>query len=193
VVAGTRAHAEAMRAQVAAVLAPMGLRLSVEKTAITHIDEGVDFLGWHIQRHRKRGTHRHYVYCYPAKKALRAITAKVKTLCRQDTNLLLAVLLHRLNPVLRGWTTYFRPGVSAATFQYLSAFTWRQVFGWLHRKHRRTTWKELRRRYCAGRWWPAEGETVLFNAARVSTTRYLYRGTKIPSPWPRPAAIGQAA
>jgi RNA-directed DNA polymerase len=193
VVAGTRAHAESMRVQVAAVLAPMGLRLSVEKTAITHIDEGVDFLGWRIQRHRKRGTHRYYVYCYPAKKALRAVMAKVKTLCRQDTNLPLAVLLHRLNPVLRGWTTYFRPGVSAATFQYLSAFTWRQVFGWLRRKHRRTTWKELRRRYCAGRWWPADGETVLFRAARVSTTRYLYRGTKIPSPWPSPVTAGQAA
>ena len=171
----------------------MGLRLSVEKTAITHIDEGVDFLGWRIQRHRKRGTHRHYVYCYPAKKALRAVTAKVKTLCRQDTNLPLAALLHRLNPVLRGWTAYFRPGVSAKTFQYLSAFTWRQVFGWLRRKHRRTTWKDLRRRYCAGRWWPADGEVVLFSAARVSTTRYLYRGTKIPSPWPSTMTTGQVA
>lgn len=193
VVTGTRAHAEDMRSRVAAVLAPMGLRLSVEKTAITHIDEGVDFLGWRIQRHRKRGTHRHYVYCYPAKKALRAVTAKIKTLCRQDTNLPLAVLLHRLNPALRGWTAYFRPGVSAKTFQYLSAFTWRQVIGWLRRRHRRTTWKELRRRYCAGRWWPADGEVVLFNAARVSTTRYLYRGTKIPSPWPSTATTGHAA
>jgi RNA-directed DNA polymerase len=90
-------------------------------------------------------------------------------------------------------TAYFRPGVSAATFQYLSAFTWRQVFGWLRRKHRRTTWKELRRRYCAGRWWPVDGETILFNAARVSTTRYLYRGTKIPSPWPSTVTTGQAA
>jgi RNA-directed DNA polymerase len=38
----------------------MGLRLSQEKTLITHIDEGLDFLGWHIQRHRKRGTSKHY-------------------------------------------------------------------------------------------------------------------------------------
>jgi len=91
----------------------------------------VDFLGWRIQRHRKRGTHRYYVCCYPAKKALRAVTGNVKTLCRQDTNVPLAVLLHRLNPALRGLAVYFLPAVSAATFQYLSAFTWRQVFGWL--------------------------------------------------------------
>src|SRR3954447_24881635 len=60
----------------------MGLRLSPEKTCITHIDEGLDFLGWRIQRHRKRGTTRCYVYTYPAKKALRAVMAKVKAVCR---------------------------------------------------------------------------------------------------------------
>jgi hypothetical protein len=61
---------------------PVGLRLSVDKTLITHIDEGLDFLGWRIQRHQKRGTNRHYVYNYPAKKALRSIKAKCKTICR---------------------------------------------------------------------------------------------------------------
>ena len=39
----------------AAVLAPMGLRLSEEKTRVCHIDEGFDFLGWHIQRRPWRG------------------------------------------------------------------------------------------------------------------------------------------
>jgi hypothetical protein len=47
-VRGDRAHAEALREEAAAVLAPMGLRLSGEKTKITHIDEGLDFLGWRI-------------------------------------------------------------------------------------------------------------------------------------------------
>jgi hypothetical protein len=141
------------------VLAAMGLRLSPEKTLITHIDEGLDFLGWRIQRHHKRGTDRYYVYTYPAKKALRAITVKVKTACR-TTNISqpLSVLLHRLNPMLRGWCAYFRPGVSSGTFGYLAAIAWRQVLAWLRRKHRRITWKALRRRYCGGRWWPARRE-----------------------------------
>src|ERR1039457_6138478 len=103
-VSGTRAHAEALREEIAGVLSGMGLRLSPEKTLITHIDEGLDFLGWRIQRHRKRGTSKHYVYVYPAKKALHAIMAKVKAACWQNTNLPLKVLLHQLNPVLRGWT-----------------------------------------------------------------------------------------
>ena len=128
-VSGTRAQTEALLPEVAGVLSTVGLRLSEEKTLITHIDEGLDFLGWRIQRHRKRGTDRHYVYNYPAKKALRSIKAKTKTICRTNVSQPLGVLLHRLNQVLRGWTAYFRPAVSARAFQYLRMIVWRQVFG----------------------------------------------------------------
>ncbi|GAA4996065.1 hypothetical protein GCM10023317_25520 [Actinopolymorpha pittospori] len=99
-VSGDREHAEHVRDVVAAVLAPMGLRLSEAKTMITHIDEGLDFLGWHIQRHRKRGTNRHHIYTYPAKKALKAVMAKVKVICRQN-NGEHAYLGRRLGPYLR--------------------------------------------------------------------------------------------
>jgi RNA-directed DNA polymerase len=183
-VSGTEAHARALLPEVAVVLSTVGLRLSAEKTLVTHIDEGLDFLGWRIQRHRKRGTlDRHYVYTYPAKKALRAVMAKVKAACHQDTNLAFEVLLHQLNRMLRGWTAYFRHGSSSATFNYLRSYLWKQVFGWLRRKHRRTNWKELRRRFTNDGWWPADGDLPLFNPAGVHTKRYLYRGAQIPSPW----------
>jgi RNA-directed DNA polymerase len=183
-VKGTRADAEALREQIAGVLAGMGLRLSPEKTLITHIDEGLDFLGWRIQRHRRPGDDRRYVYTYPAKKALAAICRKVKAVCRgTSVNQPLSVLLHRLNPVLRGWCAYFRPGVSSKTFGYLASFVWRQVMAWLRRKHRKTGWKVLRRRYCGGGWWPADGQTALLHTGSISTTRYRYRGTAIPTPW----------
>jgi RNA-directed DNA polymerase len=184
-VAGTREDAEGLREEAAAVLAPMGLRLSEQKTKITHIDDGLDFLGWRIQRHRKRGTRRRYVYTYPARKAVQAVTGNVRTLCRRiGTNQPLQILLLHLNRMLRGWCAYFRPGVSSATFKYLSAYTWRRVFEWLRRKHRRSTVKELRRRYCGGGWWPGTEERQLFDPAKVRTTRYRYRGAAIPSPWP---------
>jgi RNA-directed DNA polymerase len=110
--------------------------------------------------------------------------AKVKMICRQNVNLPLESLLHQLNRVLRGWTSYFRPGVSSAAFRYLRAYTWARVIGWIRRKHRRMNWKELRRRYCGGGWWPADGKVTLFNPSTVRTTRYRYRGAAIPSPWP---------
>src|SRR6266702_2583459 len=129
-IAGTRPDAEALREEIAGVLSTMGLRLSPEKTLITHIDEGLDFLGWRIQRHRKRGTGKYYVYVYPAKKALAAIKAKIKAWCRQNTNLPLGVLLIHLNRMLRGWTAYFKYGCSNATFSYLRSYLWKQVIRW---------------------------------------------------------------
>jgi RNA-directed DNA polymerase len=181
VISGTRAHAEALREEITKVLTTMGLRLSPEKTLTTHIDEGLDFLGWRIQRHRKRGTGKHYVYVYPAKKALTAIMAKIKAACRQNINHPLVVLLHRLNRMLRGWTAYFKYGCSSATFRYLRSYLWKEITRWQARKHRRTPWRQLRRRYGI---WPADGGTGLFDPGRVSAKRYYYRGTRIPSPWP---------
>jgi RNA-directed DNA polymerase len=183
-VSGTREHAEALRDEIADVLSRMGLRLSPEKTLVTHIDEGLAFLGWRIQRHHKRGTGKSYVYVYPAKKSLAAVLAKVKTICRVNTNLPLEALLHPLNRMLRGWTTYFKYGCSHATFSYLRSYLWKQVVRWQERKHRRTPWKQLRRRYGI---WPAEGDVVLFDPARVRASRYYYRGTRIPTPWPSTA------
>jgi len=63
---------------------------------------------------------------------------------------LTAVLLDRINPILRGWTSYFKHGASKATFAYLGAFTWHRVLIWLRHKHKRVSWKWLRNRYLPG-------------------------------------------
>jgi RNA-directed DNA polymerase len=124
------------------------------------------------------------------KKAVLAVTGKIKTLtCRKSQNLSLEALLHRLNQVVRGWTQYFRNGVSSATFGYLRAVLWKRVTAWIRAKHARITWKELRRKYCAGGWWPTIGEVVLYHPERTSSRWYTYRGTRIPSPWPVTATI----
>lgn len=101
---GTKADAEALREEVAAVLATIGLRLPPDEILTTHIDEGLDFLGWRIQRHSKRGTSQHFIYTYPSKKPVLAVKRKVKMLCRQvETNQPLDDLLRRVNPSLQGW------------------------------------------------------------------------------------------
>uniref|UniRef100_UPI001FE0DA5C group II intron reverse transcriptase/maturase n=1 Tax=Nocardia araoensis TaxID=228600 RepID=UPI001FE0DA5C len=83
-VAGKRSDAEALWDEVGTVLAPIGLRLSVEKTRVCHIDEGFDFLGWRIQRRAWRSrTGKQTVYTYPSKKALASIIDKVRTLTRR--------------------------------------------------------------------------------------------------------------
>jgi RNA-directed DNA polymerase len=106
----------------------------------------------------------------------------VKTLTgRSTTSLSLPVLLSRLNPALRGWTNYFRHGVSKATFAYLARYTRDRVIRWLRRKHRHARWKWLRAHYLP-QWWPADGDHVLFDPAAVPVTRYRYRAARIPTP-----------
>ena len=186
---GTREDAEALRDQAAQALAPMGLELSQAKTRITHIDEGLVFLGYRIQRHRKRGTNKRFVYTYPSKNALAAIKAKVKTYSREERDRPLSYLLRRLNLALQGWANYFRHGACKATLGYLRAYSWHRVIRWLRRKHPRANWKQLRRRYLPG-WRPTDGDIALFDTAAVPVRYYRYRGTNIDSPWPTtPAAI----
>jgi RNA-directed DNA polymerase len=179
---GNSSHAEGLREEVATVLAPMGLRLSDEKTKIAHIDEGFDFLGFRIQRQPKRGSGKPTVYTFPTKAALAKVKAKVRTMTKEATDQPLAVLCYRLSPVVRGWVNYFRHGTSKATFDYLRRFTWRRVICWLRHKHPKANWKQLRRRYLPG-WWPTDGKVVLFDPMTVPVTRYRYRAANIPSPW----------
>ena len=187
-VSGSREHAEAVREQTADVLAPMGLRLSEEKTTVVHIDDGFDFLGFRIQRHRKRGTSKSFVYTFPARKSVASVRRKVKAITQQGTNQPLSDVLRQLNMLLRGWTRYFQHGVSKRAFGYLRHYTWARVVGWLRRKHRKTGGKALRCRYSTQGWWPHHSGVELFDPAAVTVTRYRYRGD-IATPWavPKPA------
>ncbi len=179
---GSRADAEALRSDVAAVLAPMGLGLSAAKTRASHIDEGLDFLGFRIQRRLKPGTTKRVVYTYPSKKALAGIIGRVRALTRRTAHRSLAALLRQLNPVLRGWCTYFQHGVSKATFGYLDEYAWRRVLHWIRRRYRKTKWAVLFRRFYLN-WRPTEDEIVLFQPQTVTVSRYRYRAANIATPW----------
>ena len=88
---------------VAAVPAPMGLRLAPEKTCVVHIDDGFDFLGFHIRRMRRRGSNKWFVYTKPSKKAIASIKSRVKTMTYRATRHRdPGYLLDYLGRVLRG-------------------------------------------------------------------------------------------
>jgi RNA-directed DNA polymerase len=192
-VAGTRDDAEALWDEVAAVLAPMGLRLSAEKTQVVHVDDGFDFLGWHIHRRSWRGRPgKKAVYTYPSKKALASIVDTVRRLTRRALHRTLADLLRRLNPALRGWCTYFRHGVSARTFSYVDQYAFWRVIGWLRKRHVGLNMHTLVRRYLPG-WHISAGRIEMFRPRAFPVERYRYRGTKIPTTWSRPAVPAPTA
>jgi len=155
----------------------MGLRLSVAKSWVCHIDEGFDFLGWRIQRRAWRSrTGKKAVYTYPSKKTLASILDKVRTLTRRAKHRTLADLLRRLNPTLRGWCNYFRHGVSARTFGYVDHFAFWRIVGWLRKRHVRLNMRTLIRRFLPG-WKIRAGNVEMFRPKEVAIVRYRYRGT----------------
>jgi RNA-directed DNA polymerase len=89
-----------------------------------------------------------------------------------------------------GWGERIHPDTVTSLMSSSSVLTtspskcWDRVKRWARRKHRRITLKTIRRRCCNGGWWPVTPEIALLNPAKVGTTRYRYRGTAIPAPWP---------
>src|SRR6266851_4630483 len=192
-VSGDRQHAEALRKEVAAVLAPPGLRLAPEKTRVVHIDEGFDFLGHHIRRMRKRGTQKYYACTKPSKKAIASIKDKVTAKTYRSTRHQdLDKLILSLNRSLAGWANYFRHGVSKAVFNEIDHHAWGRLMRWIRAKYagkHRLGMKELRARFCDHGWRFACKGVVFTGASSVTVTRYRYRGSKIPTPWtPAPSA-----
>src|SRR5262249_9749583 len=144
------------------------------KTLVTHIDDGFDFLGFRIQRKLRGG--KGQVYTFPSAKAFAAVKRAVKALTRRSTtSFSLRGLLAQLSPILRGWTNYLRYAASKRTFAYLDYYVWWRVARWLWKKHKRPSWKRLRRRELK-RGEISEDGLTLFRPARVPVERYRYRG-----------------
>jgi RNA-directed DNA polymerase len=189
---GTRDDTEALREEIGQVLATIGLRFSEAKTQVVHLDEGFDFLGFRLQRRRKRGTNRWYVYTFIADRPVRSVRAKIRAITGRTSQHNPGAVLIRLGQILRGWSAYFRHAVCKHTLSALARFTWTRVARWLSTLHR-WTWTDFRRQFidpATGRWLPLSADGItLFDVSKVPVTRYLWRGYQIPTPWtlPNPA------
>ena len=183
-VAGTRAQAEAIKQETAEFMTKqMRLTLSPEKTAITHVDDGFDFIGWRVKR-VSRPERASVAITFPSDRALGDIKHRIKTLTKSNmVNLSLDELIRALNPKLRGWTNYHRHDAAKRCFGYLSYYLWWRVIRWLRKKYPHLTWKQIKRRYWGRDWTSPEGRRPHW-PAEVPVTRY--RGRRNPSPWAAP-------
>jgi RNA-directed DNA polymerase len=185
---GTGQDAQALREDVARVLAPMGLRLSPAKTRIVHMDEGFDFLGFRIQRRRKRGTNKWHVYTFIADRPIRSVKAKIRALTRRMSQMDLEYVLDRLNMIMHGWAHYFKHAIAKNVFSMLDSFTWRRLIRMLMHRFR-WKWRDVRRNLTTpdGHWLPiTAGKVQRRPIAAIPVTRHHHRGSKIPTPFPFP-------
>ena len=182
---GERADVEALREEIADVLRPLGLRLSEAKTQVVHMSEGFDFLGFHLQWRRKRGTNSWHVYTFISDRPVRSLKARIRALTNRTSQQHPRVVLIRLNQIMRGWANYFQHAVCKHTLGRLAYFAWWRVVRWLQVRHR-WKWKDIRRGFTTpdGRWRPLTADGIaLFDLSSVPVTRYRYRGNHIPNPW----------
>lgn len=110
-------------------MAPRGLVFNEAKTRITHLDQGVDFLGFNIRRYRGK------LLTKPSKDAQRRIrerlSAEVKRLRGGNSD----GVIRTLNPIIAGWSAYYRIGVSSRAFQALDHYVWVLVYKWARLAH----------------------------------------------------------
>lgn len=129
VTAATQELAQQIVPQVQAFMAARGLELSPEKTKVTHINEGFDFLGWNFRKYD--GT----LLIKPAKKNVKAFLDKVRSFIKSHKTSLQGWLIRQLNPILRGWTNYHRVAVSSQVFNYVDNAIWQALWKWSRRRH----------------------------------------------------------
>jgi RNA-directed DNA polymerase len=186
---GTEDDLSTLREEISEVLAPLGLRFSETKTRIVHLSEGFDFLGFHLQWKRKRGTNKWYVYTFIADRPFASVKAKIRALTPRTSQQDLRAVLIQINQITRGWANYFKHAIAKRTFSKLQNYTWWRIVRMMRTRHR-WKWKDVRGWLTdhTGRWHPISKDGIeLFNPETIPIVRYRYRGQQIPNPW-APAA-----
>lgn len=110
-------------------LAERGLVLSPEKTRITHIKEGFDFLGWNIRKYDGK------LLIKPSKANVKAHLDSIREVIKANKTAKQASLIRLLNPILRGWANYHSHVVAKETFARIDANVWSLLWQWATRRH----------------------------------------------------------
>jgi RNA-directed DNA polymerase len=118
-----------------------GLQLSPEKTCITHIDQGFDFLGQNLRKFNGK------LLVKPSKKNTHAFLEKVRNLVKANKSTTQLHLIRQLNPVIRGWANYHRHGVAAEAFGRVDSEIWYRLWRWAKRRHSRKLPRWVKKRY----------------------------------------------
>ncbi|HEX4947372.1 MAG TPA: group II intron reverse transcriptase/maturase [Blastocatellia bacterium] len=133
--------AEEVKPLVEKFLAARGLELSATKTRITHIDEGIDFLGVNIRKFDGK------LLTQPAKKNVKALLGKVRAEIKAHPQMRAGDLIVKLNPILRGWANYHRHGASWRTFWRVDWQINQALWRWARRRHRKKTGAWVKQKY----------------------------------------------
>ena len=135
-----------------------GLTLSEEKTRITHIEDGFDFLGWNVRKYDGK------LLIKPSKKNVKAFLDDIRKTVKANKQAKQATLIGLLNPKIRGWANYHRGAVASATFAKADTEIWKMLWQWAKRRH-----PMKGNRWIKDRYFKTEGNRNWIFAADIKT------------------------
>lgn len=124
-----------------AFMAERGLQLSEEKTVITHINDGFDFLGQNIRKYNGK------LLIKPSKSSAKSLLKKVREVIKSNKAAPQDLLIRRLNPIIRGWVNYHRFVVSSEVFSWIDYQTYKCLWQWAKRRHKHKGRKWIAKKY----------------------------------------------
>jgi RNA-directed DNA polymerase len=153
-------------------LAEMGLQLNQNKTRITHTldkhegNAGFDFLGFNIRQFRVgkyrtrtyRGKPGFKTFTKPSKTAVKRHLHQIRDIIRRHRGLPQVALIAALNPVIRGWSLYYRTGTAKSAFSQVDHQVYQKLMQWARRRHRNKA-----RAWCYHRYWQKKRGQVTFS------------------------------
>jgi RNA-directed DNA polymerase len=119
--------------------------LSADKTRITHINDGFDFLGQNLRKYDGKPLVK------PSKKNTQMFLRKVRGLIDANKSVSQTMLMSVLNPVIRGWANYHRHCVATDTFDRVDHEIWRALWQWAKRRHPKKS-RDWVKKHCFPAW-----------------------------------------
>lgn len=130
----SRQQAEQVKARLAAWLEPRGLRFNEDKTNIVHVEDGFSFLGFSIRRYVDRqGSGK--LLIKPSNESVMRLRERLAAEVRSLRGANAAAVVFHLNPVIRGWSAYYRSVVSSKVFTRLDHYVWQLTYRWARHTH----------------------------------------------------------
>ena len=105
------------------------LELSLEKTKITHIDEGFDFLGFNLRKYKGK------LLIKPTGKGIHKFLEETRQTIKTMRSCKASDLINTLNPKIRGWANHYRHVVAKETFSYVDSQIFSALWRWAKRRH----------------------------------------------------------
>jgi RNA-directed DNA polymerase len=138
----TRQQAEQVKVRLAAWLAPRGLAFNEVKTRIVRLDEGFEFLGFHLRRYPNGK-----LLITPSAMAIKRFRKRLATEFHALRGANVAAVLAKINPIVRGWVAYYRTVVSSRVFHALSDYLWKLAYKWACWSHPNKPKRWIAQRY----------------------------------------------